>query len=116
MRSGAIVPAGWAAFNGALLAILAGFGGSANPLWLYGASVALTEFFAGAVLLSEWRHPAGRTYQVPARGETALLAGVGLSLVALGVTFGAWFFPMAAVSLWLSLRFELKDRRRQLSH
>jgi hypothetical protein len=113
---GALVPAGWAAYNGLWLAILAGLGGSALTLWLYGGAVALTELFAGAVVVSGWRHPVEpRRYRLAARGEAALCGALGVAFGGLGAVFGAWFFPLAAVLLVLAGVFaalEVRDRRR----
>lgn len=95
-----MVPAGWAAYNGLLLAVLAGMGGPATALWLYGGSVALMEAFAAAILLSRWRHPLRpERIRMPIRGEVGIFGALGVLFVGFGVVYGSWFYPMAAVLL-----------------
>lgn len=100
LRAGAIVPAGWAAYNGLLLAVLAGFGGNDTAMWVYAGAVALVEAFAAAVVFSRWRHPTiPRQVRLPIRGEASIFGGLGAALAGLGVVFGSWFYPVAAVVL-----------------
>lgn len=117
-RAGALVPAGWGAYNGVWLVVEAGFGAEALPLWLYAAAITLVELAAIAVLLAAFRHPFGtRPYEVPTRGELSLLTAVGVVLVGLGAAYGAWFYPIGSVTLawafWLLSR-DLVLRRRSL--
>lgn len=115
-RYGAVVPAGWAAYNGMWLAVLAGFGGSALVLWLYGGAIALTALFAAAVVASGWRHPVEpRRYRVPGRGEAALSGAAGVAFVGLGVVYGAWFYPIGGVLVAFTAvlaALEVRERHR----
>jgi peptidoglycan/LPS O-acetylase OafA/YrhL len=115
-RSGALVPAGWAAYNGLWLALLAGLGGNATVLWLYGGATAIAELFAGAVVISGWRHPLEpRRHLLARHGEASLLGALGVAFAGLGVVFGAWFYPMAAVLLAFAVSLaamDVRDRHR----
>lgn len=115
-RSGAIVPAGWALYNGMWFCVMAGFGGNADMMWLYGGSIALTELFAGAVSMSKFLHPGDvRHYVLPTRGEAGLLGAVALLFAAVAIAFGIWFWPLCAVSLvlagWAVVRDHLERHR-----
>jgi hypothetical protein len=115
-RAGAIVPAGWATYNGVWLITLSAFGGSAVVLWLYGGAIALTALFAMAVVLSQWRHPLeSRRYQVPLRAEASIIGAGGICFVGLGFAFGAWLFPVGGILIvWAALvaRLDVADRHR----
>lgn len=114
-RTGALVPAGWAAYNGLGLAILAGFGGHAIELWLYGGGCALTVLFAGALRVSRLRHPGEPGPKpLPTRGDAGLFGALGVTFLGLAVVYGAWFYPLAVVLIVLSLalvRLDLRNRR-----
>lgn len=118
-RTGALVPALWALYNGMWLLLLAIFGGSAVILWLYGGAMAIVEGIAAMMVVSGWRHPlAERSYQVPARGEVGILAASGCLLVGLGFVFGSWFFPLGGVTLFLAviqIGKDIRTRRRLTS-
>lgn len=88
--SGPLVVAGWGALNALLTALLAGMGGTAVPLTIYGAAVILVELVAAAAALSRRWRPAGPARRAPPGGATALLLAIGAAVAGLGLAFGWW--------------------------
>ncbi|MBO0713179.1 MAG: hypothetical protein J2O39_00310 [Acidimicrobiales bacterium] len=110
--SAPLVVAGWGAFNTALLVILAGYGGEAMVLWLYGGAVGLTMLFAAGVAASALRRPARlRPRLLPNHGEVGLVTAGGLLAVGLGLTFGPWFYPVAVGFLFFAALGAFRDWR-----
>lgn len=94
------VVAGWGAINAVLVAMLAGFAGLSVPLLIYGCATALVGLVALGVFLAgrfsaEPRRPRPHACAVPLLGTAALLGGLGLA-------FGWWLAPIAAVVLVLA--------------
>lgn len=111
-KNGAVVPAGWAAYNGVWVVILAAFGASALPLWLYGGAVALTEAAAAGVLLAHWRvlERHGR-YVLDAGSPAPVIAAIGLALLALGPSLGPWLYPPGGVTVTWAALLVVRDAR-----
>ena len=104
---GAMVPIGWAAYNGMWMGVLAGFGThNAEIVWLYFGSGVIISAFGMAVYVSKLRHPIDPTrHRIPLRSDAGLVGAFGIAFIGLGVVFGAWWYPFATVfiveALWL---------------
>jgi peptidoglycan biosynthesis protein MviN/MurJ (putative lipid II flippase) len=105
------VAAFWGVLNGALVAVLAGFGAKPALLALYGSAAALVELAALAVWLYQRReHRRGRP--ATANGDSVLLFALGVMIVGLGWVF---YWPLAIISILpflFALRREVTTRRR----
>ena len=114
---GAMVPIGWAAYNGMWMAILAGFGThNAEIVWLYVAAGAIISGFGMAMFTSKVRHPIDPTRRrVPLRGDAGIIGAFGIAFVGIGVIFGAWWYPFAGIfgveAIWLAVKDYLQLRR-----
>ncbi|HZU80964.1 MAG TPA: hypothetical protein VE991_13685 [Acidimicrobiales bacterium] len=111
MTRGPAVVLAWGLVNAALLLILAGFGGSAMELWLYGGACGLVGLFAAAAFVSSRRHPLPvRRYRVVPETEAAAALAVACAFGGLTLVFGLWFVPLVvppfavAVSLFATKR------------
>jgi hypothetical protein len=98
------VVAAWGAGNGALLAILIGYGEGPIPIALYAGSVALLELVA---LVTWWvmrRHPAwAHRTPGPQRAVPAVLAALVAAAVGAGLVWSWWLalpglYPLGALA------------------
>jgi uncharacterized iron-regulated membrane protein len=116
--SAPVVVAAWGALNTLLACLLAGFtaggvdggpgSGGALAFAIYAAASALV--FAVALLFwLDRRRAAG--LRVPARAGAAALLAVGVTLIWLGLAFGAWIQFLAAVPLLAALMIEISAHR-----
>lgn len=118
-HSGALVPAGWALYNGMWMAVEGGFDASARtgvgstwPLYLYGGAIAIVFVFAALVTMSRWRHPLEpRTHPFAPRGDAALYGALGAFFGGIAVVWGMWWMPLCGVSLALATWMAVKDLR-----
>lgn len=95
-----LVVAGWGAANAVLAAMLAGFGGSAIPMVIYGASVILVGLIAAWVLLAGRRaraRPAKHGPSQPADTATPALIALGAGIAGASLAFGWWLMLVSAV-------------------
>lgn len=109
-----MVVAGWGAANGLLTALLAGMGGSAVVVAIYGAAVFLVEVVAVAVLLSRRRRPSGLPALNPPVGSAVLLAAA-VTLAGLGLPFGWWLTILAIPMFVAAAVYETYEYRRRAS-
>jgi hypothetical protein len=121
-QKGALVPIGWAAYNAGLwVAILAGFGThNAQVLWLALASQGIIFLFGLAVYVNKLRHPIDPTRRrLPLRGDAGMVAAFGTIFIGLGVIFGSWWYPFAAIfwvaALWLVAKDYAGLRRKKVN-
>lgn len=87
--SAPLVVAGWGGAIGLLTALLAGMGGSAVVVGIFGGAVAITEVMAVSVLISRRRRrtpPPG--LDPPAAGAIMIAAAALLAWI--GLAFGFW--------------------------
>lgn len=96
-----LVVAGWGAFNGVLLAVLAVYGEQGLVYWLWGGVVVLVGVAALLVLRSSHREPEQHTrYRVPRGGGPAVPpAALGITLAVLSLAYGPWMLSLAAPPL-----------------
>jgi hypothetical protein len=116
--SAAVVVAVWGALNALLAGLLAGFTaagvdggpgpGGALGFAIYAAASALV--FVIAVLVWLGRRHAARL-RIPARPGAAVLLAVGIALIWLGLSFGAWIQFLAAFPLLAALMLEISAHR-----
>lgn len=109
---GPMVLFGWAIYNlGLWVAIGFGFGThNAQVLWLYFASMVVLMLFGVAMYVHKVRNPIDPTRRrLPLRAEAGVLAAFGIAFVGLGIIFGAWWYPFAAVFLFSALWLVVKD-------
>lgn len=112
-RGAALVPALWAGYNACWIALLAGFGGSADPLWLWSGAAAIVELFGAAILLSWWRKgPSTGRRVIFARGEVSVIAALGVTMLVLATALGLWLIPPGAVTLCWAMVLVARDLRR----
>jgi uncharacterized membrane protein len=84
-----LVVAGWGGAIGLLTALLAGMGGSAVVVGIFGGAVAITEVMAVSVLMSRRRRPARPPgLDPPTAGAFMVAAAAFLALI--GLAFGFW--------------------------
>lgn len=110
---GAMIPVGWAAYNGVWMAVLGGFGThNAEIVWLYVASGAIITSFGLAVFLHKVRHPIDPTLRrLPLRADAGICAAFGIAFIGIGVIFGAWWYPFATIFLVEAIWLVVKDYR-----
>lgn len=110
--SAPLVVASWGGINSALLVTLAGYGGSAMALWLYGGAVGLTMLFAAGVAASVVHRPTRvRPRLMPNHGEVGILSAGGVLAIGLALTFGPWFYPIAVGFLFFAALGAFRDWR-----
>ena len=106
------VVAGWGLANGLLVALLAGMGGSAVVIAIYGCAVALIGVIAVAVVISRRRRASRpRTADPPA--ASALLVATAALLAALGLAFGWWTAFLAVPLLVAAVIYEGYEYRKR---
>ncbi len=123
-HSGALVPAGWAAYNAIWLATEGGLdigrkgGVGVNwPIWLYSGSIAVTVLFAFFIVVSRWRHPLEpRQRPVSLRGDAGLCGAMGVAFGGLAVVFGSWWAPFSLVMLVMAIWLAVKDASARHRH
>ncbi|MFI2435967.1 hypothetical protein [Streptomyces sp. NPDC018693] len=96
-----LVVAGWALFNGLLLAVLAIYGEDHLAYWLYGGVVALLGAVALLVLLASRTEPERHVrYRLRRGGGPAALPGAaGVTLAVLSLVHGSWMLVLALPAL-----------------
>jgi hypothetical protein len=109
----ALVVAIWGAANGLLTALLAGMGGTAVVLWIYGGAVSLTELVAAAAFIAGRLRPTGPPPRQPLGGGTALLFALGAALSGFGLAFGWWILLVAVPVFLLAAINEVYLARRK---
>ncbi|MER6091001.1 hypothetical protein [Streptomyces bluensis] len=93
-----VVVAGWALFNGLLLAVLGIYGEQDLVFWLWGGVVVLLGMTALLVLVSSRSEPEQHVrHRLPRGGAAAVPpAAVGIALGVLGVlAYGLWLLVLA---------------------
>ena len=107
-----VVVAGWGAANGLLTALLAGMGGSAVVVGIYGGAVTLIEVIAVSVLISRRRRAsAPRTADPPA--ASAILVAAAALLAGIGLAFGWWTALLALPLLVAAVIYEGYEYRKR---
>jgi hypothetical protein len=123
-HSGALVPAGWAAYNAVWLAVMGGLdigrrGGAGVdwPIWVFSGSIAITILFAFLVVFSRWRHPLEpRQRPVSLRGDASLCGAMGIMFAGLAAVFGSWWGPFSAVMVVMAIWLFVKDSSARHRH
>lgn len=123
-HAGALVPAGWAAYNAVWLAVQGGLDAGRHggpgvdwPIWVYAGAIAITTLFTFFLLVSRWRSPLGATHHhVSLRGDAGLCGALGVTFAGLAVVYGSWWVPLAGVmvvmAVWLAVKDAAVRRRR----
>lgn len=117
---GAMVPIGWAAYNGMWMGVLAGFGThNAEIVWLYFAAGAIISGFGMAIYVSKLRHPIDPVrHRLPLRSDAGLVGALGIAFIGIGVIFGAWWYPFATIfvveAIWLAAKDFVNLRHRKV--
>jgi hypothetical protein len=108
-----LVVAFWGLLNGALVAVLAGFGAKPTVLAIYGSAAALVEVVAVIVWLTQRRGRTRGTRVLP-NGDSVFLFAVGIIIVGLSWIFYWQLAPIALLPFGFALGREISLRRRSV--
>jgi O-antigen/teichoic acid export membrane protein len=109
--SAPLVVAGWGVLNGALVAVLAGFGEQAAVLALYASAAALVEVIALVVWAGVRRRRRHRVWRRAPSGDSMLILAAGIAVAGLGWAF-AWWFALASIPVFvLAISREISARQ-----
>jgi hypothetical protein len=108
----------WMAFNTVLAGVLAGFVASGHQTGMIGVVyyfgfMSVIAGIAAALWLVRRRQPLERGLRIPARPAAVVLLAAGVTLVCLGLAFGAWLPMLGAVLLVAALILEVSARRHR---
>ena len=107
----ALVVAAWGGLNLALMATLAGFGGSSTVLALYGGAAALIELVAVAVWIAQRRRSGRPTWRQAPHGDSILIFAGGVLIFGLALAFQPFLALLSLPSFVVALLREATLRR-----
>ena len=110
-----MVVAFWGLLNGALVAILAGFGEQVTVVIIYASAAALVEVIAVAVWLGARRERGRRRWPQAPNGDSVLIFTAGVLIMALGIAFYWYVALVALLPFTLGVIREISARRGGLS-
>jgi len=100
----------WAAFNTALVILLAVMGETLGPILIYCAAVLITALVAAAVRFG--RRPVGqRRWHEPSGAGGVILFACAVLIAGLALPFGWWLLPVAGGLAVLAVLSEIAGRR-----
>jgi hypothetical protein len=105
-----LVVAFWGLLNGALVAVLAGFGAKPVVLAIYGGAATLVEVIAVIVWLTQ-RRAGTRGVRVLPNGDSVLLFAVGVIIAGLSWIFYWQLAPIAVLPFGFAVAREVSVRR-----